>query len=248
MNQKLINIIQKEKFHPSFLGFFINHNFLIRRQIRKSILKHSNLLSGSMIDFGCGTKPYKEFFSNCDEYIGVDYKIEGREEKQKEVDFFYDGKTIPFENNRFDSLLSTEVLEHVFNIDELLLEFNRILKIGGKAIITTPFMWEEHEMPYDYARYTTPALQNLYLKNGFEIIHNFKTGNNIEVIYQFKINYIKNIIPENKVIKHIVLFPFISIYNFAGVLLSFILPKDETAYFNNVFILKKIKNLSVNKK
>ena len=243
MNQTLINIIQKEKFHPSFLGFFINHNFLIRRKIRKAILKHSNLLSGAMIDFGCGTKPYKEFFSNCDEYIGVDYKIEGREEKQKEVDVFYDGKTIPFENNRFDSLLSTEVLEHVFNIDELLLEFNRVLKLGGKAIITTPFMWEEHEMPYDFARYTTPALEHLYSKNGFEIIHNYKNGNYIEVIYQFKINYIKNILPENKLIKHIVLFPFTIFYNFFGVLLSLVLPKDDTAYFNNVFILKKAKNL-----
>lgn len=243
MNQKLIDIIQKEKFHPSFLGFFINHNFLIRRQIRKAILNNSNLLSGSMIDFGCGTKPYKEFFSFCNEYIGVDYKIEGREEKQKKVDVFYDGKTIPFENNRFDSLLSTEVLEHVFNLDELLLEFNRVLKVGGKAIITTPFMWEEHEMPYDYARYTTPALKHLYLKNGFEIINNYKTGNHIEVIYQFKINYIKNILPENKIIKHIILFPFTFFYNFFGVLLSFILPKDETAYFNNVFILKKVKNI-----
>lgn len=243
MKQKIITLIQKEKFHPSFLGFFINHNFLIRKELRKAILKHSGLLSGTMIDFGCGTKPYKEFFSNCQDYIGVDYKIEGREEKQKEVDVFYDGKTIPFENDQFDSLLSTEVLEHVFNIEELLLEFNRILKTGGTAIITTPFMWEEHEMPYDYARYTTPALKHLYLKNGFEIIHNYKTGNYIAVIYQFKINYIKNILPENKIIKHIILLPFITIYNFAGVLLSFILPKDETAYFNNVFILEKVKSI-----
>ena len=108
-------------------------------------------------------------------YIGVDYKIEGREEGQKEVDVFYDGKTIPFKDAEFDSLLSTEVLEHVFNIDELLLEFNRVLKINGQAIITTPFMWEEHEMPYDFARYTTPALEYLYQKHGFEIIHKYKT-------------------------------------------------------------------------
>jgi ubiquinone/menaquinone biosynthesis C-methylase UbiE len=243
MKQYIIKLIQKEKFHPSIIGFFINHNFLIRRKIRKAILKNSYLLKGSMLDFGCGTKPYKDFFVNCQEYIGVDYKIEGREEKQKEVDVFYDGKTIPFENGKFDSLLCTEVLEHVFNIEELLKEFNRVIKIDGNAIITTPFMWEEHEMPYDYARYTTPALIDLYSKNGFEIVNNYKTGNYIELIYQFKLNYIKNILPNNKIIKHSLLLPFTIIYNFFGVIFGCILPNDQTAYFNNVFILKKTKNI-----
>nr|WP_245902685.1 class I SAM-dependent methyltransferase [Flavobacterium aciduliphilum] len=192
------------------------------------------------MDFGCGTKPYEKLFNKINSYTGVDYKIEGREEIQKRVDIFYDGKTIPFQDSNFDSLLSTEVLEHVFNIDELLKEFNRILKINGKAIITTPFMWEEHEMPYDFARYTTPALEYLYKKNGFEIIHTHKTGNYIEVIFQFGINYFKNIIP-NTIFKQILLIPFIFIFNLLGFSLSYLLPTDQTAYFNNVFVLEKIR-------
>ena len=183
---------------------------------------------------------YKKLFVNVKEYIGVDYKIEGREQNYNEVDEFYDGKVIPFENERFDSLLCTEVLEHVFNIDELLKEFNRVLKKNGKALITTPFMWEEHEMPYDFARYTTPALKYLYQKNGFKVIENFKTGNYIEVIFQFNLNYIKNILPENKNLRQVFLIPFIIFFNFFGVLFSLLLPIDKTAYFNNVFVLEKI--------
>jgi len=240
MNTESIKrIIQKEKFQPGILGFFINHNFLIRRPLLKAITKNANHLSGTLLDFGCGTKPYKSFFGSVNEYIGVDYKIEGREDKQKTVDVFYDGKTIPFEEKRFDSILSTEVLEHVFNIDELLKEFNRVLKIGGKALITTPFMWEEHEMPYDFARYTTPALKSLYEKNGFQIIENAKSGNYVTVISQFQLNYIKNILPENKFVRHLFLFPFIFIFNTMGSIFGTILPVDKTAYFNNVFVLVK---------
>ena len=153
--KQLKSIVQKEKFHPTILSFFINNNFLIRKSIRKAIIKNSKHLKGALLDFGCGTKPYKKLFINVDSYIGVDYKIEGREESQKTVDFFYDGKTIPFNDKEFDSILSTEVLEHVFNVEDILFEFNRVLKINGHALITTPFMWEEHEMPYDFARFTT---------------------------------------------------------------------------------------------
>ena len=242
MKERLTKIIQNEKFHPTFLSFFINNNFLIRKNLRKAIKKNEKYLTGSLLDFGCGTKPYEKILTKVDSYIGVDYKIEGREESQKKVDVFYDGKKIPFNDATFDSLLSTEVLEHVFNIDELLKEFNRVLKINGKAIITTPFMWEEHEMPYDFARYTTPALEYLYKKNGFEIIKNYKTGNQIEVIFQFGINYFKNIIPNN-IFKQLLLVPFIFLFNFFGIFWSFVLPLDRTAYFNNVFILEKKKNL-----
>lgn len=232
-------VIKKEKFSPGFIGFFINHNFLIRKALKKCIEQNAVLLKGSLLDFGCGTKPYQTLFTNVDGYLGIDMKIEGREQSQLCVDKFYDGQTIPYEDKKFDCILSTEVLEHVFNVDSILKEFNRVLKIDGKALITTPFMWEEHEMPYDFARYTSVALVHLYEKNGFEIVKKHKTGNYIEVIFQFKLNYVKNILPNNKILRQVLLLPFIMLCNFFGMLFSFVLPTDQTAYFNNVFLLVK---------
>ena len=240
MRHSLKEIIKKEKFNPSIIGFFINHNFNIRRLIYKNIKKHSLVLNGKILDFGCGSKPYKNIFPNATEYIGVDYLIEGRTENIDIIDFYYDGKRIPFEDNTFDGILCTEVLEHVFNIDEVINELNRVLKPNGKAIITTPFMWEEHEMPYDFARYTTPALKHLYTKNGFRVISNNKSGNTVYVVFQFGLNYIKNVLPENKLIRQILLLPFIFIFNFFGTLFGYILPKDQSSYFNNVFVLEKM--------
>jgi SAM-dependent methyltransferase len=238
-NSLLQNIIQESKFKPTLLGFFINNNFLIRTELFKNINANTNLLTGSLLDFGCATKPYKKYITNVTEYIGVDYKIEGWEHRQNEVDVFYDGNTIPFDNDRFDSMICTEVFEHVFNLETLLSECNRVLKPGAIALITTPFMWEEHEVPYDFARYTPYALKHLYEKHGFEIVSHIKSGNNIKVISQFSINYFKNIFPKNKKIKQVMLIPFIVLYNTLGLVFGNIMPNDKNAYFNNVFILRK---------
>jgi hypothetical protein len=72
------------------------------------------------------------------------------------------------------------------------------------------------------------------------VVDNFKTGNYIEVIFQFNLNYIKNILPNNKNVRQVFLIPFIVFFNFFGMLFSFVLPIDKTAYFNNVFVLEKI--------
>jgi SAM-dependent methyltransferase len=234
------NLIKKEKFNPKVIGFFINHNFNIRRLLYKSLKKNSSLLSGKILDFGCGSKPYQHLFSNATEYIGVDYEIEGRTENLDKIDFFYDGKKIPFEDNSFDGILCTEVLEHVFNIDELLTELHRVLKPNGKAIITTPFMWEEHEMPYDFARYTSAAVKFLYEKHGFIIKEQSKSGNTIHVLFQFGLNYFKNIFPKNKIARQILLLPFIFIFNFLGLFLGAVLPKDKTSFFNNIVVVEKM--------
>jgi len=229
--------ISKERFNPKFIGFFINYNFLIRRKIYEYIDNNSNELSGKLLDFGCGLKPYKHLFKRVNEYIGVDYYNEDREKRQL-VDVYYNGKHIPFENNTFDSILCTEVLEHVFNLDELLIEFNRVLKPGGKIIVTTPFMWEEHEQPYDFARYSSFALLYLYPKNGFDVLKHSKLGNDVEVINQFCINYIKNIFGDRFVF---LLIPFAAFFNFLGLVFGSILPTKQTTYFNNAFVLVKNK-------
>lgn len=131
------------------------------------------------------------------------------------------------------------MLEHVFNINELLSELNRVLKPNGMALITTPFMGEEHEMPYDFARYTTPALLNLYKKNGFTVDEHHKLGNGIHVVFQFCINYCKNTFLKNKILRQLLLIPFIFIFNMLALILGLILPKDNKSYFNNIFILSK---------
>ena len=228
-----------KNFNPSYK----HPLYFIRKGLYRKISLYAPQLKGKLLDFGCGEKPYQSLFTNVDEYIGLDYDGEGHDHQNEAVDVYYDGKTIPFENESFDSVFTSEVFEHVFGLQEILPEINRVMKPGSQILLTCPFAWEEHEMPYDFARYTTPALQFLYEKNGFQVIDNFKTGNYIEVIFQFSLNYIKNILPNNKYVRQVILFPFIVFINFFGTIFSFILPKDKTAYFNNVFVIEKVENI-----
>ena len=66
MKERLTKIIQNEKFHPTFLSFFINNNFLIRKNLRKAIKKNDKYLTGSLLDFGCGTKPYEKILTRVE--------------------------------------------------------------------------------------------------------------------------------------------------------------------------------------
>jgi SAM-dependent methyltransferase len=149
--------------------------YLIRNRLLKDLRHFIPKLEGKILDFGCGIKPYQSLF-NVDEYIGVDYAGEGETYSKSEVDFIYDGNTLPFANETFDGIFSSEVAEHVFNLPQIFIELNRVLKADGSILITCPFSMPEHEVPNDFARYTSFAVKDLLEKSGFKIIEYRKTG------------------------------------------------------------------------
>jgi SAM-dependent methyltransferase len=170
MNEsKLIAFLKYQSFHPGILGIFINPFYFIRSELARNVKRFAGQLNGKLLDFGCGRKPYEHLFK-VDQYIGIDLEKTGHDHSRSKVDVYYDGKKIPFPDASFDALFCSEVLEHVFNPNEVLPEINRVLKPGARAIITTPFCWNEHEPPNDYARYTSFGLAHLLNKHGFRII------------------------------------------------------------------------------
>ena len=164
--------------------------YFIRIELLKKVAEYATQLQGKLLDFGCGQKPYKSLFTNVSEYIGLDFENEGHSHQNEQIDFFYDGKTIPFDNETFDSIFTSEVFEHVFNLHEILLELNRVLKPKGKILITCPFVWNEHEVPHDYARYTQFALKDILEKNDFKIIKLDKSGDFATALHQMRMVYL----------------------------------------------------------
>jgi SAM-dependent methyltransferase len=174
----------------------------------------------------------------------VDYASEGHPHDDEPVDIFYDGKTLPFPAQHFDAVFSTEVFEHVFNLEEILLEIHRVMKPGGKILITCPFVICEHEEPNDYARYTIFALRSLFEKSGFKVLTVDKTGNHVEAIMQLKITYAaKHLLPVVRKIpvlrSALRLFVYSSM-NLYALFLSYILPRRKDLYLNNIFVCEKI--------
>jgi SAM-dependent methyltransferase len=114
-------------------------------------------------------RPYEELFAGW-EYVGIDVEASGRPAENKRVDLFFDGLDIPFEDASFDAVLCTEVLEHCVDADRLVGEMYRVLRSGGHAVITVPFMWGEHELPFDFRRYSTNGVRRLLETSGFEVM------------------------------------------------------------------------------
>lgn len=143
--------------------------------VRNSILRAINWglpqMHGKLLDVGCGKMPYRKYIlqnSEITEYIGVDIESEiGYHEKVK-PDHFWDGNTLPFPDNSYDTIFCTEVLEHVPDTLSFLKETNRVLKPGGVFFFTTPFLWPLHDVPHDEFRLTPFSMERYFKSSGFE--------------------------------------------------------------------------------
>lgn len=169
LTKYLKNCYIQLSFSSSWLGIFINPYWICRRELALALEKLAPRLSGTVLDFGAGSQPYRPLLKNCSSYISLEYDTPQNRER-KVADIFYDGQSIPVEANSYDGILSTQTLEHVPNPDIIVAEWARVLKNGGMLLITMPFMWPEHEMPYDFQRYSSGGLRLLLEKSGFEIV------------------------------------------------------------------------------
>lgn len=164
-------VYQKNQFLTSFWAIFLNPAFISRNRLYKELLKRKSHVSGDVLDYGCGNMPYKSIF-NFNEYIGLEFGY--KKNSTKELVFF-NGKEIPFPDNTFDTIICTEVLEHVENPEHILKELHRVQKSGGKIIVSVPFVWVEHAHPHDYRRYTQEGLEFILKRNGYNIVETVKT-------------------------------------------------------------------------
>ncbi len=225
-------------FLPDFKYIFTNPFFITRRCLYVNIRYFSRYFtSGTLLDIGCGTKPYRELFS-VEKYVGMDYAKEGGNTNPL-ADIYYDGKIFPLGNDSCDSVLATEVLEHVFNPVEFLLEIRRVLKPGGLCLITVPFVWDEHEQPYDYGRYTSYGLKHLVRVAGFEILEYRKTGNFPSVLGQIISLYLYYIFHKKRLTYRILLPTLFAFVQGAFLLCSKIFPKIDYLYLDNIIFVRK---------
>ncbi len=239
MIAELKRLYNKSLFQPTFFGLFFNPFFIIRRGLFRNISQLSGHLHGRLLDFGCGSKPYRSLF-DVETYIGTDVEVSGHDHLSEDIDVYYDGKTLPFDDTSFDSIFSSEVFEHVFNLPEILDELHRVLKPGGHMLVTVPFVWDEHEIPYDFARYTSFGIRHILTEKGFTIVKETKTTNYVATLCQMWAAYVyQHILPKNKVAR-IALTPlFITPITVGGLILSTILPTNTNFFHNNVLVVQK---------
>lgn len=148
---------------------FSSYKWLVTRSLARTIARAARHASGMLLDVGCGDKRFARYFAGrVDRYVALDYPTTFFG-SPRSVDVFGTALQLPFEDARFDTVVSFEVLEHVPDSRRMLAELRRVLKPGGVLILTTPFLWGEHCQPHDYFRFTVYGLRQLLADAGFEI-------------------------------------------------------------------------------
>ncbi len=149
--------------------YYLVYKYLIR-DLKYSIKKYA---VGKVIDIGCGNKPYESIFGgNITEYIGCDIV----QSSLQKVDILCEANKIPLPDAYFDTVFSTQTIEHVADHQGVINEAFRLLKSGGYAIFSGPLYWHLHEEPYDFFRFTKYGFQYLFEKAGFDIVEILPNG------------------------------------------------------------------------
>lgn len=176
--------------------------------IYKYLKQYIPSMKGQLLDVGCGNSPFKFLVNNkvC-QYVGID--IAGADSfDYKNLDIItFDGENIPFENESFDNILCTEVIEHIPNPEKIIAEMYRVLKPNGLCIITLPWSARVHFAPYDFCRYTPYKLSILFQKFKKVDIQNRGTDINT-IVSKMIVLFFGNLIYWNFNIKNTLLIPF----------------------------------------
>ncbi len=231
------------KFTAHWTSIFYNESYIMRKELFKANQNFASEAKGKLLDFGCGDKPYRSLYM-VDEYIGLDF-AQTRHSASKDTDsdiVNYDGENIPFSDETFDVIISTEVFEHLFNLDNTLSEIQRVLKKDGKLFFTCPFSYGEHETPYDFARYTRFALISMLKRHGFQNIRPHRTGNMVAVICQYIALFNYYIVSKTWIFKPIFFVLFVTPFFLISNILQAIIPNKflrPDVYLNNTVTCTK---------
>jgi SAM-dependent methyltransferase len=137
---------------------------------------------GRLADLGCGKVPLYEAYRHLvDEIVCVDW--EHSPYRDLHVDVACDlSQPLPFPDGRFDTVILSDVLEHLPEPQRILGEVARILAADGKLLLNLPFLYGLHEQPHDYGRHTEFALRRFAANAGLTVLELERIGGAPEVL------------------------------------------------------------------
>lgn len=150
--------------------------------------------TGHILDLGCGKVPlysmYKDYVNSV---TCVDWSNSKHGNMYTDYNVDLNAKIeLPFKERSFETVLCTDVLEHIASPEYLMKEIYRILANDGKIILGVPFFYWIHESPYDFNRYTEYMLRRFCKDVGLEIIELFSYGGAPEVVFDIISKLMRN--------------------------------------------------------
>lgn len=160
---------------------------------------------GRVLDVGCGDKPYRTWFGEVSEYVGIDVA------PGPDVDVVVtQDERWPVPDRHYDVVLSPQVIEHADSLEFTLAQMSRVLKMGGTIILSFPFLYNVHGAPHDYRRFTHHGAAKLL--PGYDIVH-LETeggiGSTLVILFLNWIDSALSLTPVTKLLKGLLLPVFI---------------------------------------
>lgn len=124
---------------------------------------------GTVLDIGAADRWIERHLPREVRYIALDYPSTGRDLYDARPDLFADGAHLPLADASCDGVICLEVLEHVSAPAEVTFEIARVLKPGGRAWLSMPFLYPLHDPPFDFQRYTEYGLRRDLVAAGLTV-------------------------------------------------------------------------------
>jgi SAM-dependent methyltransferase len=179
LRNELAELYRCGSFEPQAWQDRADYAFITNHLIEAAVRRFASELRGRIIDVGCGSQPYRTYFAHATAYTGCDVTAE-----RSPVDLVCPADRIPVEAQTFDSVICTEVLEHVPDPLSVMREFHRILVHDGRVLITVPMFWPAHEQPWDFRRFPGHGLLHLANASSFRIDHLVPRGGKVAMVGQ----------------------------------------------------------------
>ena len=229
---------------PYFLS-----KYYILRDVKIILKKYS--FTGTVLDVGCGEKPYKKYFTKVKNYDGIDFKNYSRNKDfiAHKPDLFFpksylESFELPFQDNYYNAVVTFQVLEHHKKPMKLISEINRIVKPGGYVLLTVPFLGGVHERPHDYQRYTEYGLKELFSTNNLNILEIMTQGSVFSTISLLLNEALNSFASKGKIyyLFSVILYVPLFIFQHICIPLDKIV-KSDNVVFNYLILAEKPRNV-----
>lgn len=221
--------------HPNLYPW--HFQWLAIQPLQRDLKRLLKRLGGDVLDVGCGLQPYRNWFESGANYVAAD--LEGT----PLVDaVLVPGDPLPFERDSFDVVLCSQVFEHVADLPMFISEISRVLRPGGRLVVSMPFIFNEHGAPHDYRRFSVYGVEAA-LGDDYEIEEITKQGGIGSSLAVLALNWFEtqmNAHPTTRMLKAF-LMPVNVCFSFVMNCLGLALDAIDTSgsFYGNVLVVAK---------